>query len=132
METKKTFSIKGMHCASCVNLLERSLKKVAGISEATVNLATEKATVTYDSEKVTDNHLSSAVANVGYKAILNDEAKSEEDEKAEKQKELKELRNKVIISLVLGGLILWGSFPGLLGAAYPCNPGTVLGRICIL
>jgi Cu+-exporting ATPase len=117
METKKTFSIKGMHCASCVNLLERSLKKVAGISEATVNLATEKATVTYDSEKVTDNHLSSAVANVGYKAILNDEAKSEEDEKAEKQKELKELRNKVIISLVLGGLILWGSFPGLMNTS---------------
>ena len=53
-EQKRTFAIKGMHCASCVLLIERSLRKVAGISQATVNLATEKATVSYDSVKVTD------------------------------------------------------------------------------
>ncbi len=117
MEAKKTFSIKGMHCASCVTLLERSLKKVEGVSNATVNLATEKATVTYDADKVSDQHLSSAVSNVGYQALIGDEARHEQDEQAEKQKELKELRNKVIVSLILGGLILWGSFPGLMQTA---------------
>ncbi len=116
-ETKKTFPIKGMHCASCVAILERSLKKVEGVKEATVNLATEKATVTYDQEKVTDAHLSSAVANVGYKALINEELRSEDDEKAEKQRELKDLKIKVIVSLFLGGLILWGSFPGLMNTA---------------
>ncbi len=106
-----------MHCASCVTILERSLKKVEGVSQATVNLATEKATVTYDPEKVTDQHLLSAVSNVGYEASISDEMKHEADEQAEKQKELKELKIKVTVSLVLGGLILWGSFPVLMQTA---------------
>ena len=106
-----------MHCASCVRILERALKKVDGVTEANVNLATAKATVTYDAGKVKDNYLESAVAKVGYKALINEEIKSEEEEKKEKQKELKDLRNKVIVSLISGGLILWGSFPGLMNTA---------------
>ena len=117
MENKKTFPIKGIHCASCVNLLEDSLNKVDGVLKATVNLATEKATVMYNSEKVTDQHLSDAVSNVGYKALIAGEQQHEFDEKSEKQKELKELKIKVIASLLLGGLILWGSFPGLINTA---------------
>jgi Cu+-exporting ATPase len=117
METKKTFSIKGMHCASCVGILERSLKKVDGVLQATVNLATEKATVTYDPQKVTDQHLTRAVANAGYEAIINEDPQSEDQEQKEKQKELKDLRIKVIVSLALGALILWGSFPGLMNTA---------------
>lgn len=116
-ETKKTFAIKGMHCASCVGVIERSLKKVDGIIDANVNLATEKATVNFNPEKVNDEHLSLAVANVGYKAMLNEENLSEDQEKKEKQKELKKLRNKVIVSLFLGSLIVWGSFPGLMNTA---------------
>jgi Cu+-exporting ATPase len=114
---KKTFSIKGMHCASCVRTLERALKKVDGVSEANVNLATSKATVSYNPQKVKDKQLVSAVANVGYQAFVEEEGKSEDQEKKEKQKELNDLRNKVIVSLVLGGLILWGSFPGLMETA---------------
>lgn len=117
METKKIFSIKGMHCASCVALLERALKKVDGVSQANVNLATNKATVTYDSQRVTDQHLASAVSNVGYQAMVNEELKSEDEEQKEKQKELEDLRFKVIVSLVLGALILWGSFPVLMNTA---------------
>jgi len=116
-EVKKSFSIKGIHCASCVRVLERVLKKVDGVTEANVNLATEKATVVYDSLKVTNDNLSSAVASSGYKALINEEMKSEDEEKKEKQKELNSLRNKVFVSLVLGGLILWGSFPGLMNTS---------------
>ncbi|TSC85075.1 MAG: Cu2+-exporting ATPase [Parcubacteria group bacterium Gr01-1014_13] len=116
-ESKKTFSIKGMHCASCVTMLERALKQIDGVSQANVNLATEKATVSYDPQKVTDKHLESAVSNVGYQAMIGEELKSEDGEQKEKQKELKDLRVKVIVSLVLGGLILWGSFPGLMKSA---------------
>jgi Cu+-exporting ATPase len=116
-QNKKTFSVKGMHCASCVVMIERSLKKIEGVSQATVNLATEKATVTFDSEKVTDEHLSSAVSNAGYQALLTDEIKTEDDEQKEKQQELRSLRFRVIVSLFLGGLILWGGFPGLMKTA---------------
>jgi len=114
---KKTFSIKGMHCASCVRVLERTLKKVDGIKDANVNLVTEKATVTFDSQKVKDEDLLTAVANVGYQASISEELNSEDREKKEKEKELRNLRNKVAVSLFLGGLILWGSFPGLMETA---------------
>jgi len=117
METKKTFTIKGMHCASCVALLEDSLSKVNGVKKATVNLITEKAVVTYDSQKVTDQHLAGAVSNVGYKALIGGEERHQIDEKAEKQKELFDLKIKVAVSLFLGGLILWGSFPGLMNTS---------------
>lgn len=101
----KTFEIKGMHCASCVNVLEKALKKVPGVSQANVNLANSKATVTAD-ENVTDEVLKNAVVGVGYQ-IATEKAESV------KGKELDDLRNKVIISLVLGGIILGGSFSGM-------------------
>ncbi len=75
---KKTFTVKGMHCASCVLIIEKSLKSTEGVSGANVNLITEKATVTYDSDKVTDKELVSAVSNVGYKALISEELQSED------------------------------------------------------
>ena len=97
-EVKKTFPIKGMHCASCVRVLEKALSRVEGVKEANVNLATEKATVSYDDIKCTLEQMESAIASVGYKAIVEDKMIDENKEKQEKQKELKSLRNKVIVS----------------------------------
>ena len=50
---KKTYSIKGMHCASCVALIEENLKDLDGVTDAQANLVKEQATVEYDPEKVT-------------------------------------------------------------------------------
>src|SRR3989338_1733435 len=110
---KRSFAIRGMHCASCVRVLERSLGKVDGVSSAVVNLATEKASIEYDPKIVSDDNLSSAVSKVGYEAVLKDKSENEDEEAREKENTLRQLRNKVIISLISGGLILWGSFPGL-------------------
>lgn len=115
-EIKKTFEIKGMHCASCSMVIENSLKKVEGISKAVVNIATEKATITYDKTKVTDEKIFSAVSNVGYEALVDD-AEKKDNEVKYKNKDLLDLRTKVIISLSLGALILWGSFPGLVNTS---------------
>ena len=116
-EVKKTFKVQGMHCASCVRLIEKALGKLDGVTKCNVNLATNKANVTYDPEKVTDQNLQFAVSSVGYKATINEKVKSGDEEKKEKEKEINKLRNKVIVSLFLGGLILWGSFPGLMNTA---------------
>ena len=114
---KKNFSIKGMHCASCVLVIEKSLKNIEGVSEANVNLVTEKATVEYDSRKTTDDKLISAIANAGYKAFIKEELQSEDQERLEKQKALKDLRFRVVVSLTLGTLVLWGGFPALMNTA---------------
>ena len=116
-ETKQTYAVKGMHCASCVQVIEKSLKRTPGIKEAVVNLATEKASVTFDSDICSEDQIASAVESVGYKIITDKEITSLDQEKEEKEKELKALQGKVILSLFLGSAILWGSFPGLINTA---------------
>jgi Cu+-exporting ATPase len=114
-EIKKSFSIKGMHCASCIRVTERALKKTQGVKEANVNLATEKATVVYDDKQTTLQKLADSIAQTGY--ILELEEKEIDTQEQEKKKELARLKRKVIISIVIGIAILWGSFPGLMTTA---------------
>ncbi len=109
--SKKSYPIKGMHCASCVRVIERALSRVEGVNEANVNLATEIATVSFDPEKVSDEKIASAVASVGYEAGVTKELQSEDEEKKQKEKELRDLKTKVVFSLLIGALIVWGSFP---------------------
>ncbi len=45
---KQTIPILGMHCASCAQLIERSLKKIPGVNSAQVNFGSEEATVDID------------------------------------------------------------------------------------
>ncbi len=116
-EVKKTYDVKGMHCASCVRLIEKSVGRIEGVTACNVNLATNKASVTFDSQKVSDEKIKQAVQNVGYQAFEEVVNRSAEEEKKEKQKKLNDLRNKVVVSLSLGLLILWGSFPGLMNTA---------------
>ncbi len=113
-EVKKTYPIQGMHCASCVKVLERSLSRTPGVRKANVNLATEKATVTFDETKCKPEDIATAVSNIGYKAVLDEDNNSEDIEKKRKQKELAKLKVKVAFSLGIGALIFWGSFPGLM------------------
>ncbi len=65
-----TLPVEGMTCASCVVRVEKALKKVEGVSGAAVNLATEKATVTFDPGKVSAKELARAVGDAGYSLVL--------------------------------------------------------------
>jgi len=55
-------NIEGMHCTSCSSLIEKSLRHVAGVEEANVNFASEKARVKFDPKKVNVSELEKAVA----------------------------------------------------------------------
>lgn len=61
--------ISGMTCASCANRIERKLNKLDGV-EASVNYATERATVDYDPDAVEPEQLLAAVEAAGYRATL--------------------------------------------------------------
>ncbi|HYG96168.1 MAG TPA: cation transporter, partial [Solirubrobacterales bacterium] len=61
--------IEGMTCSSCAGRVEKSLNKLDGV-EATVNFATERATVEFDPGRVAPEELVEAVAGVGYSATL--------------------------------------------------------------
>ncbi|HEX8732275.1 MAG TPA: heavy metal-associated domain-containing protein, partial [Ktedonobacterales bacterium] len=47
-----TLAVEGMTCASCALRIEKGLKKLPGVADASVNLATEQATVSYDAAQV--------------------------------------------------------------------------------
>ena len=81
---QKTLHIDGMHCASCVASVEKALKGINGVVDATVNLAAETARVTYDSDKVTFQDFVTTVDNVGYEVIPEDEEDANADKKHDK------------------------------------------------
>jgi len=64
-----SLGIRGMTCASCTARVERALTKVAGVSEATVNLATERASVRFDAQQTGVPALLEAVARAGYDPV---------------------------------------------------------------
>jgi Cu+-exporting ATPase len=103
MKTIRTFSVVGMHCASCAKLVERKLNNIDGVISATVNYANEVATINTN-EKVKDRDLIKAVIDAGYKVGTNSEE--------EKRKEFKELKIKVIISSILASIIMILGFIG--------------------
>lgn len=62
------FHVEGMSCASCVSRVETALKKVDGVKEAHVNLATERASVTFDNDAPNIDAVFQATADAGYPA----------------------------------------------------------------
>ncbi|NJM08086.1 heavy-metal-associated domain-containing protein [Candidatus Gracilibacteria bacterium] len=61
--------ITGMTCASCVMRVEKALKKVPGVQDASVNLATEQASVRFDAAQATPGQIEAAVAKAGYGVV---------------------------------------------------------------
>jgi P-type Cu+ transporter len=60
--------VRGMTCASCVNHVERALKGEPGVHSASVNLATEKANVQFDTTQTNPAALIKKVAEAGYQS----------------------------------------------------------------
>ncbi|HEX9117708.1 MAG TPA: heavy metal translocating P-type ATPase [Anaerolineae bacterium] len=65
-EKHLTLPITGMTCANCSTTIERNLRKMPGIQEAVVNLATEKASVTYDAAATDESKIRDLIADLGY------------------------------------------------------------------
>jgi len=68
VENQATLALEGMTCASCAMRIEKGLKKVPGVKDASVNLATERANVTYDPTQTNVEQMVQKVDAVGYKA----------------------------------------------------------------
>ena len=69
----------GMTCANCANTIERSLKKVDGVIDASVNFASERATVSYAPGATDKDILIAAVRKAGYDVVKTDSEKELED-----------------------------------------------------
>ena len=67
-ESHAMLALEGMTCASCAMRIEKGLKKVPGVKDASVNLATEQASVRYDPAQTNVEQMVQKVETVGYKA----------------------------------------------------------------
>ncbi len=99
MDKTSTYAIKGMHCASCAGIIEKTLKKTEGVTGAEVNYGTEKAKVTYDAGKVSPEQLSKKIEPLGYTLIMNEDHEAHTgagQPKHAKMMEVAEMKTKVV------------------------------------
>lgn len=116
-QSKVNLSLSGMHCTACSTLIEKSLSKVPGVTQAAVNFSTEKATVFIESS-IDKNTLLTAVKNAGYSAELiegNNIEKEEVKKKSEYSEQKKELMISALLSAPMMYFMLLDFFPWLPG-----------------
>lgn len=70
MEQKQSYGIKGMHCASCAGIIEKTLKKAEGVTAVSANYGSESVTVSFDEAKMSPKRLSKMLEPLGYALII--------------------------------------------------------------
>lgn len=125
-EEEKTNSIReiiipisGMTCASCAKAIEKSINKLQGINEVSVNFATEKAKVVYDSTKTRISEIKDAIAKAGYKALEIEAGEQVDKERERREKEMKTLWRKFLVATIFTIPLLYIAMGHLLNAPLP-------------
>jgi len=96
---KNTFPVKGMTCASCASSVESMLNHTEGVTNASVNFASNSVLVEYEKGLNIEN-LQSSVESIGYELIVDAEDPAEAQEKLQ-QEHYKDVRNRTIWSSIL-------------------------------
>jgi Cu+-exporting ATPase len=107
--------VRGMHCAACVGRIERALTSIPGVERASVNLATEQASVSFDPARTSLEALQAAVTAAGYElaeprtgAVPVDDA-----EQSAREADQRRQRNRVVVGAVLSAPVLLGGMSHL-------------------
>ena len=69
---KKAFPVLNMHCAGCANNVEKTVKKLSGVVDASVNFASNTLTISYEDDKLTPGEIRASVLAAGYDLIVRD------------------------------------------------------------
>ncbi|MBI5475150.1 MAG: copper-translocating P-type ATPase [Ignavibacteriales bacterium] len=93
--------IQGMSCASCVSRIQTNLSKLDGINSASVNLATELATIAFDDSTISIENIKKSIEEIGYQVVTAEEDTLEDVRKNLDQKESVSLRRDFILSAIL-------------------------------
>lgn len=111
--------ISGMTCASCANAIERSIGKLNGVHEVSVNFATEKAKVVYDSSNTRISEIKDAIAKAGYRALEIEAGGQIDHEKERREKEMKSLWSKFMVATIFTVPLLYIAMGHMLGLRLP-------------
>ena len=111
--TSRTYSVKGMHCASCAAIITKKLSKVEGIREVSVNLATEKAKLDFESNALSAEAVNDVISKYGFtfSADQTDERGNARLLKVEKeivlQEQLRKVQFALPVALLVFILMMW-------------------------
>jgi len=119
-----SFLVRGMHCASCVATIEKSLRK-AGAASASVNFGTQTASVEFDSKDVSEDDLKQAVRDAGYDVEA-------EGGGHEQGSEIRSLRTKVVTAILLAVPLVYVAMGDLVGLPIPAMIKQYSGIIQLL
>ncbi|SCP98558.1 heavy metal translocating P-type ATPase [Anaerobium acetethylicum] len=117
---KENLQIGGMTCAACASRVEKVVLKLEGVSEASVNFATEKLVVQYNPELLQIDKIKQTIENAGYHALEIKAKAAVDTDQIQKQKEIRTLWTKFTVSVIfcipllylaMGAMIWWLGFP---------------------
>lgn len=116
-----TIPVGGMTCASCSAAVERAINKLPGIQVSSVNLATERAVVKYDPAAVRLSEIKGAIKKAGYEPLAMEEVSAAriDEHAAAKEKEIKSMWRKFIISAAFSIPLLYIAMGHMLGWPLP-------------
>ncbi len=106
---KAILKISGMSCAACAAKIEKKLKSFPGITEANVNIATEKAVIKYIPSLITIGDMLQAVEELGYKAKQITEHGVDQEQEA-RDREIRRQRTLLIVSVFLSLPLMFSMF----------------------
>lgn len=94
-ERKETLGIKGMHCASCAVNIEKSVRKIPGITNIHVNLATEQAEIRWHPGQARLSQIRKAISEAGFIPVENEERAARE---ARRDREIHTMESRLLIA----------------------------------
>src|SRR5438034_11018537 len=107
---KLTIPVSGMHCASCQSRVQAALARTPGVSDASVNLMLNNATVTFDERATRPEQLVDAIRSTGYDASLPradvSAFQEQEEQDRARAREFRELARKTAVSLAIAALLM--------------------------
>ena len=106
-EANVTIPIGGMTCAACASRVEKVIGKLEGVSSVSVNIATEKASVTYMPQTVRLSAIREAISKAGYEPLAIDKTGAGDEERIRKRKAIRMLWTKFIIAAVFSLPLLY-------------------------
>jgi Cu+-exporting ATPase len=114
-----TLPISGMTCASCSNAVQRVIGKLDGVQEVSVNLATEKARVIYDSSQTRISEIKNAVAKAGYQALDVETQDQEDQDLQRRERQAQTLWRKFIVAVIFTIPLLYIAMGPMVGLPLP-------------
>lgn len=120
--TTVTYTVKGMHCASCAAIITKKLSKAEGIKQVDVNLATEKAKLEFDGSVMAEDTLNGIIGKYGYGLIEDkpekngsaplsqpsfDASRLKEEKQLELQEQLAKVQFALPVALLVFLLMMW-------------------------